>query len=57
LNVPYPPGTHDRWLEPVTAQPVETTMPMEKTSEKKEEKKGQSDRYWYDPDCGPVYPD
>ncbi|OPY06332.1 MAG: hypothetical protein A4E67_01523 [Syntrophaceae bacterium PtaB.Bin038] len=32
-------------------------MPMEKTSEKKEEKKGQSDRYWYDPDCGPVYPD
>jgi len=32
-------------------------MPREKTSEKKEENKGQSDRYWYDPDCGPVYPD
>jgi hypothetical protein len=71
LNVSYPPGTHDRWLEHIPAQPVETTMPIEKTSEKKEEKQGkapkekkgtnrktpQSDRYWYDPDCGPVYPD
>ena len=44
---------------------------MEKKSGKKEEKRGkppaekktparkepQSDRYWYDPDCGPIYPD
>lgn len=44
---------------------------MEKTREKQEEKqekppkekktprreKPGSDRYWYDPDCGPIYPD
>jgi hypothetical protein len=44
---------------------------MEKKNGKKEEKQGKppgekktpdrkepkSDRYWYDPDCGPIYPD
>lgn len=44
---------------------------MEKKRENAEEKQGkppkekktpgretpQSDRYWYDPDCGPIYPD
>ena len=58
-------------IEPCGYSIDEAIMPMKKTDEKKEEKRGkppkekkginrkkpQSGRYWYDPDCGPVYPD
>jgi len=54
-----------------STQSLETMNRMEKKRENAEEKQGkppkekktpgretpQSDRYWYDPDCGPIYPD
>ncbi|OPY06448.1 MAG: hypothetical protein A4E67_01453 [Syntrophaceae bacterium PtaB.Bin038] len=53
------------------AHPVETMKPNGKKGGKKDEKKAkppkvkkapgrekaESARYWYDPDCGPIYPD